>query len=103
MVKRFADEGTTFTVASTTSRRSLRPWRRASIRAMFDAGLTLSLCDDDPGMFPTSLNREYTIAHEQIGLKASELAQIVLNGWRASWLPEDEKARRTSEVEALIG
>jgi adenosine deaminase len=102
VVKRCVDEQVTFTVASTTSRRSIRSWRRASIQAMVEAGCTLSLCDDDPGMFPTTLANEYRIAHEQIGLTPDELAQIVLNGWRACWLPDAEKARRAAEVASLL-
>ena len=102
MVRRFAEDGTTFTVASTTSRRSLRLWRRASIRAMFDAGITLSICDDDPGMFPRTVNTEYGIAHDEIGLTPEELAQIVMNSWRASWLAPDELAPRIADVASRI-
>ena len=101
VVKRCVDEQVCFTVASTTSRRSIRPWRRNSIQAMFEAGCTLSLCDDDPGMFPTTLANEYRIAHEQIGLTPDELAQIVLNGWRAAWLPDAERERRAAEVASV--
>lgn len=102
VVRRCADEQVCFTVASTTSRRSIRSWRRASIRAMVDAGCTVSLCDDDPGMFPTTLDNEYRIAHDQVGLSPDQLAQIVLDGWRASWLPPAHRAQRTGEVEALL-
>lgn len=103
VVRRCVDDEVTFTVASTTSRRSIRPWRRASIRAMHEAGCTLSLCDDDPGMFPTTLAQEYRIAHDQIGLTPDDLARIVLNGWRACWLPDADRGRRTAEVAAVLG
>lgn len=103
VVARCAAEGVPFTVISTTSRRSLRPWRRASIKAMHNAGLTLCLASDDPGMFPTTLAAEYQIAEEQIGLSTAELVEICVNGWRASWLPEAEKQARIDEVRALAG
>src|SRR5699024_3550524 len=39
VVARMREEQVAFTVASTTSRRSWRPWRKASILAMIEAGL----------------------------------------------------------------
>ncbi|OYO15351.1 hypothetical protein CGZ98_02725 [Enemella evansiae] len=102
VITRCAAEEVPFTVISTTSRRSLRPWRRASIKAMHDAGLTLCLSSDDPGMFPTTLANEYRIAEEQIGLSTEQLVEICVNGWRASWLPEEDKQARIDEVREVV-
>lgn len=105
VVERVARDEVVFTVIQTTSRRSLRPWRRASIRAMHDAGVKLSLASDDPGMFPTTLLNEYHIAHEQVGFTIPELRQICLNGVDAVWLPEGDKAEMkasfTEQLDAL--
>lgn len=102
VIERVRDEGVTFTVASTTSRRSWRPWRRASIRAMLDEGLGVIPCSDDPGMFPTSLANEYEILSEQIGATHAQLRAMALRAADACWLPAAEKARLRAEVESEV-
>ena len=105
VVARMRDEQVAFTVVSTTSRRSWRPWRRASIAAMLDAGLNVVPASDDPGMFPTSLAQEYRIVSEQIGASADQVRRMALAGVDASWLPAAEKAalreRFVAELAAL--
>jgi len=91
-VERMREQQVAFTVASTTSRRSWRPWRRASIEAMLQAGLNVIPCSDDPGMFPTSLAQEYRIMTEQIGATRSQLAEMAVASIDASWLPAERKA-----------
>lgn len=105
VVERLREEQVAFTVASTTSRRSWRPWRRASIAAMIEAGLNVIPCSDDPGMFPTTLTQEYRILAEQTGAGAGRLRAMSLAGVEASWLPDAEREamrrRFTAEIEAL--
>jgi adenosine deaminase len=91
VVERMRAEQTPFVVAFTTSRRSWRPWRQASIKAMVDAGLNVILASDDPGMFPTTIAQEYRIASTSLGLDNSKLRAMSLAGVEASWLAEPEK------------
>ncbi|MGC5615084.1 adenosine deaminase family protein [Georgenia sp. Z1491] len=102
VVARMRDEQIGFTVVSTTSRRSWRPWRRASIRAMIDAGLNVYPASDDPGMFPTTLLDEYRILHEQVGVGLEQLADMALAGIEASWLPEEQKDLLRTEWRATV-
>lgn len=102
VIARVRDEQVAFTVGSTTSRRSWRPWRRASIRAMLDEGLNVIPCSDDPGMFPTTLTGEYTILNEQIGASREQLSAMALRAVDASWLPDAERAALRAEVEAAV-
>ncbi|GAA3165393.1 MULTISPECIES: adenosine deaminase family protein [Nonomuraea] len=101
VVARVRDERVPFTVISTTSRRSWRPWRRASIAAMIEAGLNVIPASDDPGMFPTSLTQEYRILSDDLGVPDERLKAMALAGVDACWLPEPEKAalRRRMESE----
>jgi adenosine deaminase len=101
VVARVRDERVPFTVISTTSRRSWRPWRRASIAAMNEAGLNVIPASDDPGMFPTSLTQEYRILSDDLGVPDERLKAMALAGVDACWLPEPEKAalRRRMESE----
>lgn len=105
VVERMREEQVAFTVASTTSRRSWRPWRRASIAAMLEAGLNVIPCSDDPGMFPTTLAAEYGIVSEQIGATHEQVRRMAIASFEASWLPADDRARRladvTREIDAL--
>ncbi len=102
VVERMREEQVPFTVASTTSRRSWRPWRRASIKAMIDAGLNVFPASDDPGMFPTTLLNEYLIQHEQLGTSLEQLGRMALAGIDACWLPEPEKKALRAGAEAEI-
>ncbi|MBP8919606.1 MAG: hypothetical protein KBG85_07870 [Micropruina sp.] len=105
VVARLRDEQTPMTVISTTSRRSWRPWRRASIRAMLDAGLNVIAASDDPGMFPTTLAAEYRILAADLDVPYPRLRRMSLAGVDACWLPEAEKtalrARFEREIAAL--
>lgn len=102
VVARMREEQVAFTVISTTSRRSWRPWRRASIRAMLDAGLNLVPASDDPGMFPTTLANEYRILHDQVGVQLEQLKSMALAGVDACWLPEPDKAALRARFEREI-
>lgn len=92
VVERCRDQHVPFTCIFTTSRRSWRPWRRASIAEMVRRGITVTLSSDDPGMFPTTLAREYRIAGLELGLDRAQMRRICLDGVAASWLDEGDRA-----------
>ncbi len=58
---------------------------------LFRAGIPMSISTDDPAMFGTSLNREYT-ALRQMGLTRPEIVAIAEAAFRGAFLPSDEKA-----------
>ena len=97
VVERCRAESVPFTGIFTTSRRAWRPWRRASIREMVSRGLKVTLASDDPGMFPTTLTREYLIAAEEVGFDRHTMRQLCLNGVDACWLDDTEKAQLRKE------
>lgn len=102
VVARLRAEKVVFTVGCVTSRRSWRPWRRASIRAMLDAGLHVIPCSDDPGMFPNSLSNEYRILASEVGATHEQLRQLAVRAVDASWLAATEKDALRQEVVAAI-
>lgn len=99
-VERCRAAGTDFACIFTTSRRSWRPWRRASIAAMHEAGLRVSIASDDPALFPTTLADEYAIARDALGEQA--LPQLCRNAVDACWLDEDAKADLRARVKAQL-
>ncbi|MCX6634663.1 MAG: adenosine deaminase [Acidobacteria bacterium] len=57
------------------------------VRRIFDAGVPITLNTDDPGMFRTTLTREYEIAAETFGFSDAELERVAANGFRYAFSP----------------
>jgi aminodeoxyfutalosine deaminase len=68
------------------------------IKAMYDAGLLVTVNSDDPPMFGTTLNREYEIAAELLGLDESGIAALARNAVQASFMADDEKRELLAEI-----
>jgi aminodeoxyfutalosine deaminase len=70
---------------------------RHPLRALFDAGVAVTLNSDDPAMFHTSLTDEYLVA-ASMGLSAADLATIAGHGVTASFLPAPDKRRLLTAI-----
>ncbi len=70
------------------------------LRRYFDLGLLVTLNSDDPAFFGSDLAHEYLLAHTQQGFTRAELRQLAANSFRASFLPETEKAAWLSRIES---
>jgi adenosine deaminase len=99
-VERCAAEGTVFTCACTTSRRSWIPWRTASITRMAAAGLRVTVCSDDPAMFPTDLAQEWCTLAAQPGIGWDRLRRANLDALDAAWMDGDRRARLRAELQS---
>jgi adenosine deaminase len=51
-------------------------------------------------MFGTTLNREYEIAAELLGLDERGISDLAQNAVRASFMPDHEKAALLAEIDA---
>jgi adenosine deaminase len=75
------------------------------IRQLFEAGVNVTIGSDDPPMFHTTLTQEYISVCDAYGWGASEVEQLMMNGVRASLLPEHEREslerRFVSEIATL--
>ena len=62
------------------------------LKALHEAGVPVSINSDDPEFFHTSLSEEYEHARE-MGLPEAAIREILRNGFRHAFLPEDEAQR----------
>ena len=63
-------------------------WRSTRSGRSGDAGVTVTVNSDDPPMFGTTLNREYAIAADLLGLDEAGVADLARTAVRASFAPD---------------
>lgn len=68
--------------------------------ALVAAGIPVTINSDDPPMFGTTLNREYEIAADVLGLDRNGVADLARQSVRRSFAPADTKARILREIDA---
>jgi aminodeoxyfutalosine deaminase len=70
------------------------------IRAFVDAGVVVTVNSDDPPMFGTTLNREYEIAAELLGLDEEGVRDLAKAAVRAAFVDEATKDDLCAEIDA---
>jgi aminodeoxyfutalosine deaminase len=68
------------------------------LRYYFNNHLLVTLNSDDPAFFGSDLANEFLLAHTEQGFTPDELRLLAANSFRASFLPELEKARWLSQI-----
>nr|WP_243744780.1 adenosine deaminase [Streptomyces hainanensis] len=66
------------------------------------AGVLVTINSDDPPMFGTDLNTEYTVAARLLGLDAAGVAELAKNAVGASFLDPVGKARLSAEIDGYL-
>lgn len=61
------------------------------INQLWDAGLFITINDDDPALFNSSLTNEYKLLIDKFGFDLEKIKQVSFNAINASFLPADEK------------
>jgi len=89
--------------SSNVATRAVASLEEHPIRAFRDAGVTVTVNSDDPPMFGTTLNREYAVAAELLGLDEEGLAELARTAVRASFAPDDVRGRLLGEIDAYVG
>jgi aminodeoxyfutalosine deaminase len=70
--------------------------------ALVAAGVPVTINSDDPPMFSTTLNAEYAIAAQLLGLDAAGVAELARSAVRASVLDDTGKARLLAEIDDYV-
>ena len=70
--------------------------------ALVDAGVPVTINSDDPPMFSTTLNNEYAVAAELLGLDRAGVAELARQGVRYSFLDDAGKAAILAEIDGYL-
>jgi adenosine deaminase len=70
--------------------------------ALVAAGVPVTINSDDPPMFSTTLNHEYAVAAELLGLDASGVAELARQAVRYSFLVEPQKQVILDEIDRYL-
>ncbi|MBI5422539.1 MAG: adenosine deaminase [Opitutae bacterium] len=72
------------------------------IRALFDAGVTVTISTDDPISFGNTLTDDYVALAELRGFSRRELTEVARNGWRVADVAETVRAAAIAEIDSLV-
>lgn len=71
------------------------------VRRYFDAGLMVTLNSDDPALFASDLDAEYSVAHKAFEFTPEHLRELAANSIEASFLPAENKVSILRRIESL--
>ena len=102
LIRRLVDENMTLTVCPLSNHKLcvVDDLSRHPLPAMLEAGLKVTLNSDDPAYFGGYVNRNYEAMADQTGVTREQLAEIAVNSFSGSFLPEADKARHIADVRA---
>jgi aminodeoxyfutalosine deaminase len=88
--------------SSNVATRAVASLAEHPLQAFVDAGVTVTINSDDPPMFGTTLNQEYAVAADLLGLDEGAVAELARAAVRASYAPGDVKTRVLGEIDAAV-
>ncbi len=92
-------------LASNIQTRAIQEWDDHPIQRFLSEGLRVTLNTDNRLVSGTTVTREYELAILHYGLTTSQLAKIILDGFKSAFLPQAEKShlvnRTLAEFESL--
>ena len=72
------------------------------IKRLLQAGCNVTLNSDDPVVFGATITDEYHCAAGELELSAEQIKRVALNAFRASLLPQSDRAQYEREIEELF-
>lgn len=72
------------------------------IKTMLEKNLLVTVNSDDPAYFGGYMNENYLCIVKALNLSKEDIATLVKNSFKASWLPEEEKKKRLQEVDDYL-
>jgi adenosine deaminase/aminodeoxyfutalosine deaminase len=101
LLEHLRDAGIALEVCPTSNvcTRSVPSLAEHPLPALVAAGVPVTINSDDPPMFSTTLNAEYAVAADLLGLDAAGVADLARAGVRASFLDDAGKAALLQEID----
>jgi aminodeoxyfutalosine deaminase len=105
LLAHLADAGIVLEVCPTSNiaTRAVTTMDEHPLRTFVEAGVPVTINSDDPPMFGTTLNGEYAVAADLLGLDEDGVADLARSAVRASFAPADVQARILGEIDAYAG
>jgi adenosine deaminase len=102
LLQHLRDHGITLEVCPTSNvcTRSVPSLAEHPLPTLVAAGVPVTINSDDPPMFSTTLNREYAIAADLLGLGADGVTDLARAAVRASFLAEGARQALFAEIDA---
>lgn len=73
-----------------------------SLIEMMEKGLLATIHSDDPAYFGGYMNENFFGVAEALNMNKRQIADLAINGFKASWLSHDEKEKWINKIEDLI-
>ena len=104
LLQHLRDHGITLEVCPTSNvcTRSVPSLAEHPLPPLVAAGVPVTINSDDPPMFSTTLNREYAIAADLLGLGPAGVADLARAAVRASFLAEGGRDALLAEIDAYV-
>ena len=104
LMRRLAAEGIPLEVCPTSNvrTRSVASLAEHPLPTLVGAGVRVSINSDDPPMFSTTLNREYAIAADLLGLDRGAVAELARAAVGQSFADESRRAATLTEIDRYV-
>lgn len=100
LVKRLADEGTVLEVCpgSNVALSVFKDFESHPLRALYAAGVRVTLNSDDPPFFHTSLAREYEVASTVMGFSDADILSMTRTAIEAAFVDEPTREKLQAKL-----
>ncbi|MEZ0075028.1 adenosine deaminase [Planotetraspora sp. GP83] len=104
LLEHLAEHGITLEVCPTSNIRTgaIPSLAAHPLPELVKAGVPVTINSDDPPMFGTTLNQEYAVAAELLGLDRDGVADLARSAVRASFMSVEGKSALLAEIDAYV-
>ncbi|MDO6809494.1 adenosine deaminase [Zobellia galactanivorans] len=104
LVKRLAEQQTPLTLCplSNLELKVVRDLKEHPLPTMMAHGLLVTINSDDPAYFGGYMNENYQGVAQALNLSKPQIATLAKNGFKASWLKNDEKQKYIDEIDRYL-
>lgn len=105
LLTHLAEHGIVLEVCPTSNvrTRSTPSLREHPLPALVAAGVPVTINSDDPPMFGTTLNDEYAVAAELLGVEREGIVDLAGAAVRASFAPDEVRSQLLREIDSYAG